>query len=91
VGSIPKFVHDKGASYIIAGGMGPRAVDFFNQFGIETIVGITGSVDEIINKFISGKLEGGASICAPGAGKGYGVNKIHTEADGEHEHHHHPL
>ena len=32
MGSIPKFIDDKGAKCIITGGMGPRAVQFFNQF-----------------------------------------------------------
>jgi predicted Fe-Mo cluster-binding NifX family protein len=88
VGSIPKFVHNEGAKYMIAGGMGHRAIGFFNEYGIEVITGITGKIDDAIKNFINGTLEGGDSICAPGAGKGYGVEKIHTEDDDDHEHHH---
>jgi len=91
VGSIPQFVHEKGAEYMIAGGMGQRAVAFFNQFGIETIVGITGPVDEVIKKILEGTLEGAESLCDPGVGKGHGVEKIHTEADEinrDHKHQH---
>ncbi len=88
VGSIPQFVNQQGAKYMIAGGMGRRAEAFFNQYGIEVIVGVTGRIDDVIKKILNGTLEGGESLCAPGGGKGYGVDKIHTEADDDHEHHH---
>ncbi len=88
VGSIPKFVSDHGAKCMISGGMGRRAQDFFNQYGIEVIMGVTGNIDDVIKKILDGTLEGGESICSPGGGKGYGVEKIHTEADDNHEHHH---
>jgi predicted Fe-Mo cluster-binding NifX family protein len=89
VGSIPQFVNQHGADYMITGGMGHRAEAFFNQYGIEVILGVTGRIDDIIKKIIDGTLKGGESLCAPGRGKGYGVEKIHTEADDEHQHHHH--
>jgi predicted Fe-Mo cluster-binding NifX family protein len=88
VGSIPQFINDQGAKCMITGGMGRRAQDFFSQYGIEIIMGITGKVDDIIKKILDGTLEGGESLCSPGGGKGYGVEKIHTEADDNHEHHH---
>jgi predicted Fe-Mo cluster-binding NifX family protein len=89
VGSIPQFINQQGASHIITGGMGHRAVGFFQQYGIEVIMGVTGSIDDVIQKIIDGTLEGGESLCAPGAGKGFGVEKIHTDADDDHDHHHH--
>lgn len=89
VGTIPQFINENAAKYMIAGGMGPRAVQFFNQYGIEVIMGIVGNVDDVIKKIINGTLEGGKSLCAPGGGKGYGVEKVHTEADDQNNHHHH--
>ena len=89
VGSIPQFVNQQGAKFMIAGGMGRRAEAFFDEYGIEVIVGVSGTIDGIIEKILNGTLEGGESLCAPGGGKGYGVEKIHTEADDDHEHHHH--
>lgn len=89
VGSIPQFVNQQGAKYMIAGGMGHRAEAFFNQYGIEVIIGVSGKIDDVIKKILEGTLEGGESLCSPGGGKGYGVEKIHTEADDNHEHHHH--
>jgi len=89
VGSIPKFLSEQGANYIISGGMGSRAVQFFNQYNIEVITGVEGSIDSVIKEFINGTLEGTDGICTPGAGKGYGIEKIHTEADDDQEQHHH--
>jgi predicted Fe-Mo cluster-binding NifX family protein len=88
VGSIPKFINEQGAECMITGGMGRRAQEFFSQYGIEIIMGINGTVEDVIEKILNGTLEGGESICSPGGGKGYGVEKIHTEADDDHEHHH---
>ncbi|MFX1451141.1 MAG: NifB/NifX family molybdenum-iron cluster-binding protein [Promethearchaeota archaeon] len=89
VGSIPKFVYEQGAKWMIAGGMGHRALNFFDQYGIEVIMGVSGKIDDVIQKILDGTLEGGESLCTPGGGKGYGVEKIHTESDNNHEHHHH--
>ena len=81
-GFIPKFLHGKGVDCIVAGGMGWRAEGFFKEFGIETIVDVSGEVDDVIEKFIKGDLKGGESMCHPGAGKGYGLGK-------EDSHHNH--
>lgn len=91
VGSIPRFINDQGAKCMIVGGIGHRAIGFFGQYGIEVIQGIVGPIEDVIAKVLDGTLEGGENICSPGGGKGYGVEKIHTEADDnyDHEHHHH--
>ncbi|MFA4991045.1 MAG: NifB/NifX family molybdenum-iron cluster-binding protein [Candidatus Omnitrophota bacterium] len=82
-GAIPQFLHEKGAEYIVAGGMGMRAVSFFEDFGIKTIVGISGEIDAVIEQMRKGALKGGESLCKPGAGKGYGIEK--TECDHPHK------
>jgi len=78
-GFLPQFLHDQGVTCIIAGGMGYRAQGLFAEKGIETIVGISGTVDEVVKKILSGTLEGGESLCKPGSGKGYGVEKTECE------------
>ncbi|MFX0187545.1 MAG: NifB/NifX family molybdenum-iron cluster-binding protein [Candidatus Hodarchaeota archaeon] len=88
VGNIPQFIDEQGAKCIITGGMGPRAVQFFNQFGIDVIMGVSGNIDDTVEKILNGTLEGGESLCSPGGGKGYGIDKIHTEADNDHDHYH---
>jgi len=74
-GFLPGFLAEKGVHTIICGGMGRRAVELFSEKGIKPIVGITGEIDEVINKYIKGQLEESDSLCQPGAGKGYGVEK----------------
>ncbi len=74
-GFIPQFLHEKGVKCIIAGGMGMRATGFFNELEIQAIVGISGKIDEVIEKLQKGTLEGGESLCKPGSGKGYGIEK----------------
>jgi len=89
VGSIPSFINEQGAKGMIVGGIGHRAIDFFSQYGIEVIKGVTGQIDDVIAKVLDGTLEGGENICSPGGGKGYGVEKIHTDADDNNDHNHH--
>jgi len=74
-GFIPQFLHSKGVECIIAGGMGMRATGFFNEIGIKAIVGVSGKIDDVIEKIKNNTLQGGESLCKPGAGKGYGLDK----------------
>lgn len=83
-GFLPNYFKDKGIGCVISGGAGFRAQQFFDEFSIKLITGVQGKVDEVIDKIIDGKLEGGESMCKPGAGKGYGLDK----EDGTHSHHH---
>ena len=87
-GAIPQFLHQKGVNCIVAGGMGARAVAFFEEYGIRTIVGISGKVDDVIEKLKKGTLEGGESLCKPGAGKGYGLDKSICDHPDEKGHQH---
>ncbi|PIS29826.1 dinitrogenase iron-molybdenum cofactor [Candidatus Saganbacteria bacterium CG08_land_8_20_14_0_20_45_16] len=82
-GFLPEFLKKKGVGVIIAGGMGQRAQALFSEQGIESIMGISGKVDEAVASFIAGTLKGGVSICQPGAGKGYGVEKTACDHEGE--------
>ena len=79
----------KGVKAIVAGGMGQRAQMLFNESGIEVVMGISGKINEVIEKLAAETLEGGESLCQPGAGKGYGVDKTEcdhpNEDDCEHE------
>ena len=78
-GAIPQFLHQRGVQYIIAGGMGMRATGFFKELGIQAIVGVSGKIDEVLEKLKENTLESGESLCSPGSGKGYGLDK--TECD----------
>ncbi|MBN1444530.1 MAG: NifB/NifX family molybdenum-iron cluster-binding protein [Candidatus Omnitrophica bacterium] len=80
-GYLPEFLHEKGVRSIICGGMGQRAAELFRERGIEAIVGIEGKINDVIEKLLEGELQSGESLCAPGAGKNYGLEK--TECDHE--------
>jgi predicted Fe-Mo cluster-binding NifX family protein len=71
-GSIPEFLKSLGVNTIFAAGMGGKATDLFNTYGISYVLGIDGKVDEIIDSFIKGGLKGGESSCNHGAGEGCG-------------------
>ena len=61
-GAVPQFINEQGAQVMIAGGMGPRAIEIFNQFGIEAITtGIQESLEAILNAYLRGEISGAAS------------------------------
>ena len=74
-GAIPEFLHNQGVDQIVCGGMGARAVGFFEHFGIDMKTGVAGEVENVIDQIAKGTLVGGKSACDPGAGKGYGIEK----------------
>ena len=47
-GVMPRFIRDIGANVIIAGGMGPRAIEMFHGFGIDVATGVTGTVATVL-------------------------------------------
>ncbi len=51
-GVMPRFIRDLGTNVIIAGGMGPQAIDMFHGFGIDVATGATGTVEEILGAYL---------------------------------------
>lgn len=68
-GFLPEYLSNLGVSCIIAGGMGMRAQNLFAGKNIQTVVGATGSVDEVAKAFAAGTLRGGESLCEHGQGE----------------------
>lgn len=60
---LPGFLADLGVDSIIAGGMGHRAVQLFEEAGITPIIGVEGLVDDIIEDYLQGKLKPGGNAC----------------------------
>ena len=56
-GDLPNFVKENKGEVVIAYGMGGRAVDFFNQLGIDVITGASGRVEEVVDDFLKGRIE----------------------------------
>ncbi len=82
-GAIPEFLNKKGAKKIVCGGIGARATELFGQYGIEIVAGIDDMIENVIERLMKGTLAGGDSLCKPGDGRGYGIEK--TECDHAHE------
>jgi ATP-binding protein involved in chromosome partitioning len=63
-GTFPKWLHEQGATVIIAGGMGSRAQSLFDQNGIRVVVGASsGEPDVLVRDFLDGRLTTGANVC----------------------------
>ncbi len=63
-GLLPKWLAEKGATDIIAGGMGQRAIDLFNQNNINVVVGAPKvPALELIEGFVKGTLEYTNNYC----------------------------
>lgn len=62
-GFLPRFLKDLGVKAIISGGMGGAAVQLFNEFSIEVVIGTKGLTDDAVNQYIKGELESTGSIC----------------------------
>lgn len=56
-GVLPKWLHEQGATVILADGMGSRAQDLFKQNGIQVVVGCQPAAPEtLLSAYLSGAL-----------------------------------
>jgi len=63
-GLLPPWLAERGANVIIAGGMGQRAQQLFDQQGIQVVIGASCDTPEnIVNNFLAGTLQVGDNIC----------------------------
>lgn len=75
-GVFPVWIKEQGATVVLAGGMGPRAVQILEHFGIEVVLGIAGGEpDQLVRAYLDGTL------VATGQGCGGGLHDC-----GEHRH-----
>lgn len=59
-GVVPHFINTQRANVMIAGGMGPRAIDIFQSLGIEVATGVGGQVENVLKAYLEGKVRGTA-------------------------------
>jgi len=57
-GQVPKFIKEHGADVMLTGGMGRRAIGFFEQYGIQAVTGAAGRVRHSLERYLGGSLEG---------------------------------
>lgn len=70
-GQVPGFIHSLGANVMLAGGMGGRAIMFFEQLGIEGVTGAYGTVRQSVERYLGGQLRG-AAPCKESQEHGHG-------------------
>ena len=61
-GQVPGFINSLGANVMLTGGMGGRAITFFQQYGIEGVTGAYGTVRQSVESYLGGQLQG-AEAC----------------------------
>ncbi|MEA3334946.1 MAG: NifB/NifX family molybdenum-iron cluster-binding protein [Chloroflexota bacterium] len=71
VGEIPRFIHEQKADVMLSGGMGGRAIQFFEQFGIGVATGASGTVRDTLESYSAGELRE-AAPCAESVAHGHG-------------------
>jgi predicted Fe-Mo cluster-binding NifX family protein len=57
-GQVPGFIHSQGAHVMLTGGMGRRAIGFFEQYGIEAVTAASGTVRHALERYLGGQLRG---------------------------------
>jgi len=57
-GAVPTFINTQKVNVMIAGGMGPKAIDMFNSFGIEVATGVGGKVENVLKAYLDGNVNG---------------------------------
>ncbi len=62
-GEVPGFINSLKADVMLSGGMGGRAVAFFQSFGITPATGASGIAREALQMYLAGNLSG-AAPCA---------------------------
>ena len=79
-GQVPGFIASLGANVMLTGGMGERAIMFFQEYGIEGVTGAYGTVRQSVERYLGGQLKGSAP-CKESQEHGHGD----IPAEGEYE------
>lgn len=70
-GQIPGFIHEQKANVMLSGGMGGRAIEFFEQYGIKAATGASGTVRQSLESYLCGTLKA-AAPCDESVAHGHG-------------------
>lgn len=62
-GLLPRLLNQHDVDCVVAGGAGPRAVNLFGEFGITVHLGVSGSIDGVIDDLLADDLNTGESTC----------------------------
>ena len=73
--SAAQFVASKGVKYVITGNCGPKAMQVLSAAGIKVILGQSGPVRDVVERFKKGELNEASSETSFGFGMGIGGGK----------------
>lgn len=63
-GVLPRWLADQGITDVLAGGMGNRAIQLFNQHGVNVFVGAPKiKAEELVNGHLNNSIEFSANYC----------------------------
>lgn len=63
-GLLPRWLSERGVNFIIAGGMGARAVGLFKERGVGVVTGApAGNPQGVVEQYLDGTLVTGANTC----------------------------
>jgi ATP-binding protein involved in chromosome partitioning len=63
-GLLPRWLHEQGATVILAGGMGSRAQSLFGQNGVKVVTGAPSYAPaQVVAAYLSGTLQTGDNVC----------------------------
>ena len=77
-GQVPAFINSHEANVMLTGGMGRRAIMYFEQFGVQPVTGAAGTVRQSLERYLGGALQG-AAPCRES------VEHAHEDDDGAYE------
>ncbi len=60
-GIVPQFIANEKADIVIAGAMGPRAIEWFEKLKVKPITTAPGKIKNILKDCLDGKLKGAES------------------------------
>lgn len=53
----PEQLLEEGVQVMLCSGLGPKAINMFEQFGIEVYIGAEGTVEQVLDNWESGELK----------------------------------
>lgn len=56
-GDLPSYMKEQGIDVIVTGGMGPKAQEFFKNYGIEVFTGAYGKVKDVLEEYLHSKVK----------------------------------
>jgi len=83
-GQVPGFINEQAVNVMLTGGMGRRAIDFFEQYNIHAATGAYGTVQQALEQYLGGQLQG-AEPCKESVEHAHHHDHEHAPAEGEYE------